>query len=45
MAAGMIHSRSQVSALRYQVQVLGTRYRFRPAPVPEPEDPYLIPDG
>ena len=28
-AAGMIHSRSQVSALRSQVQVFSTWYRFR----------------
>jgi hypothetical protein len=36
--------RSQVSALRSQVQVFGTRFRFRPAPVPEPDSPYPPPD-
>ena len=39
--------RSQVSALRYLVQVFRFRYRFRPAPVPAPapDSPYLAPDG
>jgi len=36
--------RSRVSAIRSLVQVFLCRYRFRPAPVPEPEDPYLMPD-
>jgi hypothetical protein len=36
--------RSRVSAIRSRVRVFSTRYRFRPAPVPEPEDPYLTPD-
>ena len=36
--------RSRVSAVRSRVQVFGIRYRFRPAPVPEPDNPYLIPD-
>ena len=35
---------SRVSAVRSQVQVFRCRYRFWPVPVPEPEDPYLIPD-
>ncbi len=36
--------RSRVSAIRSRVRVFSIRYRFGPAPVPEPEDPYLIPD-
>ena len=38
--------RSQVSAVGSQVQVFGTRCRFRPAPAPAPapDNPYLIPD-
>ena len=35
--------RSQVSAIRYQVQVFWCRYRFRPAPEPVPDNQYLDP--
>jgi hypothetical protein len=36
--------RSQISAIRSRVRVFSIRYRFGPVPVPEPEDPYLLPD-
>jgi hypothetical protein len=36
--------RSRVSAVRSQVQVFGTRFSFRPAPVPAPDNPHLTSD-
>ena len=36
--------RSRVSVVRSLVRVFSIRFRFGPAPLPEPDDPCLIPD-